>query len=68
MGVDTGFLATATPADNANLIHDTLRRTAEARAQQQSFLEDGVIINPCDGPCGVVAPLSASALSESELD
>jgi hypothetical protein len=54
LGIDTAFLADATPADNGNRVHDGLRTTAAARLQQQVFLEDGIIINPCLGPCGVL--------------
>ncbi|MDP2340067.1 MAG: hypothetical protein Q8O67_03850 [Deltaproteobacteria bacterium] len=43
------------PADfpDENDVHEGLRRTEAALAQDAAFFADGVIINPCDGaPCG----------------
>jgi hypothetical protein len=53
-GVDTSAAAVADfPDDNG--VHEGLRRTEAALRQVDAFLNDGVIIAPCDGPCGTLA-------------
>jgi hypothetical protein len=50
-GDDDSFYDEALPAQVSTEAHERLRRTAEVRAQIRTFLDDGVIVAPCDGPC-----------------
>jgi hypothetical protein len=51
VGDDESFYDDPQPAQVSTEAHEALRRTAEVRAQIRSFLDDGVIVNPCDGAC-----------------
>ena len=54
LGADPNISAVADFPEKNN-VHEGLRRTAAAIAQDAAFLRDGVIINPCDGaPCNVL--------------
>jgi hypothetical protein len=50
-GDDDSFYDEAQPAQVSTAAHERLRRTAEVRGQIRTFLDEGVIVNPCDGPC-----------------
>ena len=49
-GVDTSFYEKADFGPETP-VHNGLRLTPEALAQIGAFLNEGVIMNPCDGPC-----------------
>jgi hypothetical protein len=51
VGEDDSFYDEQQPAQVETSTHEGLRRTAEIRAQLRAFYDDGVIQNPCDGPC-----------------
>jgi hypothetical protein len=52
-GVDPAFAARADfPPENG--VHEGLRRTAASLTQVAAFLKDGLIINPCEGPCALL--------------
>jgi hypothetical protein len=51
VGDDESFYDDAQPAQVSTESHEALRRTAEVRTQIRAFFDDGVIENPCDGPC-----------------
>jgi hypothetical protein len=53
-GIDPAFENEADFPDG-NFVHESVRRTPEATAQMKAFFDDGVIIDPCDGGCGVLA-------------
>lgn len=53
-GVDQTATRTWSPVTNDAPIHEDVRRMAEIRAQMRRFLvDDGLVENPCDGPCVV---------------
>jgi hypothetical protein len=51
LGVDPSFYGPAAPAEDGNLVHDTVRQLDTARAQLARFFDDGVIEDSCGGPC-----------------
>jgi hypothetical protein len=51
VGDDESFYDDPQPAQVDTEAHEALRRLAELRAQLRAFYDDGVIVNPCDGPC-----------------
>ena len=51
VGEDDAFYDEMQPAQVETSTHEGLRRTAAIRAQLRAFYDDGVINNPCDGPC-----------------
>jgi hypothetical protein len=53
-GVDPAFENDA-DFPEGNFVHEAARRTPEAIAQMKAFFDDGVIIDPCDGGCGILA-------------
>jgi hypothetical protein len=52
-GLDPSFENTADFPD-ATFVHDSVRRTPEAIAQMKAFFDDGTIVDPCEGGCGVI--------------
>ena len=55
MGVAPDWADRWEAVSGQNRVHDGLRATPQARDQMDAFWADGVIINPCDGPC-VIGP------------
>lgn len=53
LGVDPSFYAVAEPPEDGNIVHEGVRRIPEGLEQVRVFLNEGRIINPCDGPCHV---------------
>jgi hypothetical protein len=51
VGDDESFYDDPQPAQVDTEAHERLRRTDEVREQIRAFLDDGVIVNPCDGAC-----------------
>lgn len=52
-GIDPALTAIANfPPENG--VHEGLRRTPASLTQVAAFLKDGVIINPCTGPCALL--------------
>ena len=56
LGQDDAFYERAEPADSENPVHAGLRRVPEVRAQMATFVNEGVIENPCVGPCVLELP------------
>lgn len=54
--VDTSFYEVATPATEANGVHDVVRSTDQALEQMRLFFETGEVVHPCDGPCLFASP------------
>ena len=51
-GIDTTALyARPEPAAQDTVVHEGLRRRESALSQMDRFFTDGVIVNPCAGPC-----------------
>jgi hypothetical protein len=55
LGVTDDLYRSAAPAADGNLVHDTLRHTPEAVAQIKTFIESGVVSDPCGGACVIDA-------------
>jgi hypothetical protein len=53
LGFDGSFAAVPDFPD-LTPVHDNLRFVDEVQDQAAAFLRDGVIVNPCDGSCGVL--------------
>lgn len=51
LGVDPSFAALAEPPAEETIVHGSLRGRDAVLEQMRGFLQDGVIVHPCDGPC-----------------
>lgn len=52
-GIDPHVNDEARPPDLGNAVHGQLREVAPSLAQLRTFVREGRIIHPCDGPCRI---------------
>jgi hypothetical protein len=50
-GIDPGIYDQAQPAEEDNEVHEGVRLQPAALEQLATFLADGIVVHPCDGPC-----------------
>ncbi len=58
VGFDDAFYAVAEPQDEETAVHNGVRELPGAQLQMRTFLEDGVVVDPCEGggPCTFTLP------------